>query len=245
MSKYAVVTGNERGIGKALTVDLARQGYDVLVNWFENEQDGADVVRECQQYGVKALLHYCDVREFDQVRKMKEFALENFGPDLQVFVNNAGMSIAGKLIEQDPADYMTVVNTDLIGAMHCAHEFGPVLKDNKAGWFIIIGSCSGIRSTLGNCAYGVAKAGIMGLTRGLAQELGPYGVTVNNIAPGYINTARSAAFCGPEMIAGIKKTQVLDLIGIEEYIVTAMNYLLANPFVSGQTLMVNGGSLMF
>ncbi|CDX03964.1 3-oxoacyl-[acyl-carrier-protein] reductase FabG [Desulfitobacterium hafniense] len=245
MSKYAIVTGNERGIGKALTVDLARQGYDVLVNWFESKEDGEQVVGECEEYGVKALLHYCDVRDFDQVRAMKEFALENFGKDLQIFVNNAGMSIAGKLIEQDPADYLTVMNTDLIGAMHCAHEFAPVLADNNKGRFIIIGSCSGIRSTLGNCAYGVAKAGIMGLTRGLAQELGPYGVTVNNIAPGYINTARSAAFCGPEMIAGIKRSQVLDRIGVEEYIVSAMNYLMDNPFVTGQTLMVNGGSLMF
>jgi NAD(P)-dependent dehydrogenase (short-subunit alcohol dehydrogenase family) len=130
---------------------------------------------------------------------------------------------------------MTVMNTDLIGAMHCAHEFGPIFRENQCGRFIIIGSCSGIRSTLGNCAYGVAKAGIMGLTRGLAQELGPYGVTVNNIAPGYINTARSA---------GIKKGQCLDMLGIEDHIVIAMNYLIANAFVTGQTLMVNGGSLL-
>ena len=244
MGKYAVVTGNERGIGAALTVDLARQGYDVVIDWFESEEDGKEVQRQCEEYGVKTLLMYCDVRDFEQVRKMKEAAVEAFGLELEVFINNAGMSIASTLVDQPPEDYQNIIATDLIGSMHCAHEFLPIMRDNKRGCFINIGSCSGLRSTKGNNAYGVAKAGMMGLTRGLALEMGEYGVRVNGILPGFIATKRSAEFCGPEMIAGILKGQCLDMVGKEEHIVTAMNYFIEAEFVTGQSMMVNGGSLL-
>lgn len=244
MNKYAVVTGNERGIGAALTIDLARQGYNVVIDWFESEEDGKSVQRQCEELGVETFLTYCDVRDFNQVRAMKEAAVGRFGTDLRVFINNAGMSIASRLIDQDPEDYECIIATDLLGSMHCAHEFLPIMRDNKAGCFINIGSCSGLRSTKGNNAYGVAKAGIMGLTRGLALEMGEYGVRVNGILPGFINTKRSAEFCGPEMIEGIVSGQCLNLVGVEKHIVTAMNYLIEAEFVTGQSMMVNGGSLL-
>ncbi|GHT78796.1 SDR family oxidoreductase [Actinomycetota bacterium] len=242
--KYAVVTGNERGIGRALTIDLASQGYNVIVAWFESEEDGKEVVAECVKLGVQAYLTYHDVRDMQSVIDLKNFAIEKLGTNLAVFINNAGMSIAGTLVDQDPADYNTVISTDLIGSMNCAHVFAPLMIENGEGRLINIGSCSGIRSTAGNNAYGIAKAGIMGLTRGLALELGKYAITVNNICPGYINTKRSAEFCGPEMIESIKKSTALNSIGIEQDIVEAMNFFLRSPRVTGQSVMVNGGSVM-
>ena len=242
---YAVVTGGGRGIGKALVIQLAKEGYNVLVDYYTSEEGAHEVVKTItSEYGVKAAAFKADVRDYSQVKAMRDFAISTFGDKLDVFVNNSGTASGKVFLDCTMEEYTNIINIDLLGMMHCCHVFAPLMAKHKSGNIVNITSSSGLRPSYKQCDYGTAKAGVIGLTRSLALELGEHGINVNAIAPGFINTEKSMQYVGPELMAQLKKMSPLGLTGTVEDIQQILSCVIKAPFLTGQTIAVNGGTFM-
>ena len=241
---YAVVTGGEMGIGRALVIFLAQKGYNVLVNYFLSEEGAKQVVEKIiSEYGVKAAAFKADVREYSEVKALRDFGVSTFGENLKVFVNNAGTGLGIAFLDETEEQYTYIIKLNLLAAMHCAHLFAPLMVKNKFGRYVFIASTSGLRPSQNFCDYGTSKAGIIGLTRGLALEFGKHGITVNNIAPGFINTEKSMAW-GKEFMESMKESTPLHMVGTTDDVAQALDYIINAPYVTGQTIVCNGGSFM-
>ncbi len=185
--KTALVTGASRGIGRAIAVELARQGADVAVVYAGNTEAAAETCRQCQALGVKAAPFLCDVGDYAQVETLIQEVSQRLGP-VAVLVNNAGINrdkLAARMSETDFAD---VLRTNLTGAFNLIrHTYASFLK-NRWGRIINITSVTGLCGNAGQANYAAAKAGLVGLTKSIAKELGGRGITCNAIAPGLIDT---------------------------------------------------------
>jgi 3-oxoacyl-[acyl-carrier protein] reductase len=244
--KYAIITANAKGIGRAMTLDLARQGYNVLINWFSDssQKDAQTLAAECSGLGVTAVDFQADVKRYEDVRAMREFAVGALGQNLELLICNAGIRLTGDLTGQRPEDYVNVIEVGLIGAMHCAHEFGALMKTNKFGRVIFMGSTVGMLPQAECCAYTTAKAGLIGLTRGLALDLAPFDITVNHIASGFVSTARTLGE-GEKLLGEVLSRQKIKRLGTFDDVINTMNYIIGNPFLTGATIAINGGEYMY
>jgi 3-oxoacyl-[acyl-carrier protein] reductase len=237
----ALVTGAGRGIGRAIALSLAAAGADVAVNDFANEAACAAVVVEIEQLGRKGLVVMADVSDEDKVNAMVERVEAELGP-LAVVVNNAGITRDNVVMLMDPADFDSVIATHLRGTFLVSKAAARKMFRRRAGCIINLASVVGRRGNAGQANYAAAKAGIIGLTKSLAKELGGRGVRVNAIAPGYIDTPMTQALPEETRKLIIDATP-LKSIGTTEDVAHAVVFL-ASPqarFVTGVTLPVDGG----
>lgn len=242
--KVALVTGASRGIGQATAIDLAEAGADVVVNFIGNEAVAQETVEKIEALGRKAIKIKADVGNAEEVQAMVDEAVAVFG-HIDILVNNAGITRDGLLIRMKDSDWDDVLNINLKGVYLVTKAVAKLMVKQRAGRIINMTSVSGVTGNVGQANYAAAKAGVIGFTKTCAKELAARGITVNAIAPGFIETAMTDVL--PEKIKeGIAGTIPFGRMGQPEEIANVVTFLASNfaSYITGQVLNVDGGMVM-
>jgi 3-oxoacyl-[acyl-carrier protein] reductase len=242
--RVAVVTGAARNIGRAIALDLGRAGASVVVNARSSAAEAAEVVREIEAAGGAASVHLADISQPDAAQGLIDAAVRTFGR-LDILVNNAAVRRESAFEDLDWQQWREVLSIILDGAYLCARAALPSLRLSDAGCIVNIGGMSAHRGSSGRAHVLAAKAGLIGLTRALAHDLGPAGITVNCVVPGLIATERGQAPGGtPAHHAG--PGTLLGRRGEPEEVASLIRYLCGPGarYVTGQTIHANGGAFM-
>ncbi len=240
----ALVTGASRGIGKAIALRLARDGFDVAVNFLKMEREAEEVVTSIENLGRSSQTYRTDVADFESVLRMVERIEENLG-DISVLINNAGFYQRGNFMDLSPEEWHRTIDVNLTGCFNCAKAVVPKMKKKGKGSIVSISSMLGFKGTSHGAHYSVSKAGIIALTKSLALELSPFGIRVNAVAPGAIETEIIAHDTPEQRQKRIDATPVRR-VGQPEDIASAVSFLVSEEasYITGETVHVNGGFLM-
>jgi len=239
--KVAIVTGSSRGIGKAIALELARQGAKVVVNYQSSASAAEEVVARIVEGGSQAIAVQADVSRTGEAERLAQAALEAFGT-VDILVANAGIARDTLLIRMSEDDWDAVLDTNLKGAFFCAKAVQRMMLRKRAGRIILIGSVVGLAGNVGQANYAAAKAGLIGLGRTLAKELGSRGITVNIVAPGFIQTAMTASL-SDEMVAQAIGRIPLGRLGQPEDVAAVVAFLASDAagYLTGQVIGIDGG----
>ena len=242
--KVALVTGASRGIGQATAVELAKAGADIIVNYIGSETVAQETVDKIESLGRKALKIKADVSNADEVQAMVEEAHAAFG-HIDILVNNAGITRDGLLIRMKDSDWDDVLNINLKGVYLVSKAVAKIMVKQRSGRIINMTSVSGVTGNVGQANYAAAKAGVIGFTKTCAKELAARGITVNAVAPGFIETAMTDVL--PEKIKeGIAATVPFGRMGQPEEIASVVTFLASDfaSYITVQVLNVDGGMVM-
>lgn len=242
--KTALVTGASRGIGKAIALELARQGVHVAVNFAGNAQKAEEVVTEIKTLGVQSIAIKADVANSVEVTAMVKETIETFG-SLDILINNAGITRDGLIMRMKEEDWDAVINTNLKGVFNCSKAVTRQMMKQRYGRIVNISSVVGVLGNAGQANYVAAKAGVIGLTKTLARELANRNITVNAVAPGFIETDMTDEL--PEEIKQELLKQIpLAKLGNPGDIAAVVRFLVSDDanYMTGQTLHVDGGMVM-
>lgn len=242
--KVALVTGGSRGIGKSIALSLAKNGANVVVNYSGNEEAAQKVVEEITAYGVKAICFKANVSSSDEVVALVKHTVDEFG-SIDILVNNAGITRDGLLLRMKDADWDAVIDTNLKGVFNCIKAAAKFMTRQRNGRIINISSVVGQIGNPGQMNYVAAKAGVLGLTKTAAKELASRNITVNAIAPGFIETDMTNEL--NEQIRNSMLSNIpLQSFGQPEDIANAVVFLAtdASRYITGQTINVDGGLVM-
>lgn len=242
--KVAIVTGSTRGIGKAIAMEFAKEGADVVVVGTKSRQAGEEVVHSINAMGRKAIFILTDVANAEQVRKLVDTATEHFGR-IDILVNNAGVMghTTGPRFWNTPEEHWhEIINSHLFGTVNCIRAVVGQMMERKKGKIINVTSAAGLVGGVGVSAYAAAKGGIIALTKVLAMELGPYKINVNAIAPQAQTDALTLMQQRPKFWAEIEKRYILGLPQPED-IAPAFTFLASEgaKYVTGQIWNVDSG----
>lgn len=241
---HALVTGGSRGIGRAVCLALAAQGVDVAINYSGNAAAAQETAQACEALGVKALPLQGNVADPDSAAQLVEAALKEFG-SLEILVNNAGITRDGLLLRMKEEDWTAVLDTNLKGAFHCIKAVARPMMKQRMGRIVNISSVVGLRGNPGQVNYAASKAGLIGMSKSVAKELASRGITVNCVAPGFIDTDMTAVL--PQAAREELLSQIpLGRLGAPEEVAAAVAFL-AGPqaaYITGQVLCVDGGMAM-
>jgi len=243
--KNALITGSSRGIGKAIALRLARDGATVIINYLPGMEDAArSTVAEIEAQGGKAISLMADVTNEEQVAAMFQQIATQCGT-LDILVNNAGITRDQLIIRMKTEDFQSVLRVNLEGTFLCSREAAKIMIRQRSGRIISISSVNGVAGSSGQANYAASKAGIIGLTKSLAKELGSRGITVNAVAPGYIQTDMTAVLPDKvkESILGMIPLQQL---GKPEDVANLVAFLASEDsrYITGQVIHVDGGMVM-
>ncbi len=239
--KNAVVTGASRGIGKAIALKLASAGANVAVVYAGNSEKAAETVAELEGSGVKARAYACDVSDFEGSKKLVAEVTDDFG-GIDILVNNAGIIRDSLVLSMKEEDFDAVINVNLKGSFNMIKNTYRQFMKKNSGRIINISSVVGINGNAGQANYASAKAGIIGLTKSVAKELAARNVTVNAIAPGYIETDMTNSM--PEKAKNAVMSSIpMKRIGQGEDIANAVVFLASDEasYITGEVLKVDGG----
>ena len=236
MEKVAIVTGGTRGIGRAICYELVKKGIKVIVNYRKSDELAQKIQEEL---GDMVRIYKADVSKRDEVKGLIDFTLNEFG-NIDILVNNAGIDQECQIQDITDEIWNNVINVNLYSAFCTIQEVLPTFLKNKSGCIINISSIYGISGGACSAAYSASKAGMDGLTKSLAKELGPSNIRVNSIAPGCINTDMNA-YLTEEDIVEIKNETPLKKIGEGIDIARCVNWLVDDEFTTGQVISPNGG----
>ena len=242
--KTAVVTGGSRGIGRAICIELAKQGANVVVNYSGSEDKAKQDVSEIEELGAKAIAIQANVARSDEVDSMMKQAIEVFGT-LDILVNNAGITRDNLLMRMKEQEWDDVVDTNLKGVFLCTKAVTRQMMKQRAGRIINISSIVGVAGNPGQANYVAAKAGVIGLTKTCAQELASRNILVNAIAPGFITTEMTDSL--PEELKEAMLKQIpLAKLGQPEDVAKAVVFFASDHanYITGQTLHIDGGLVM-
>lgn len=239
--RVAIVTGSARGIGRAIALELGRQGCSVVVNYRSAAEQAKEVVAAIVACGSGAIAVRADVTVAEDARQLVDAASDAHGR-LDILVNNAGITRDGLLLRMSEDDWDAVLDTNLKGAFHCIKAAQRTFLRQRSGRIVNIGSVVGLGGNAGQANYAAAKAGLVGLTRSLAKELGSRGITVNVVAPGFIDTDMTARLSADLLDAALGRIP-LGRIGTPEDVAAAVAFLAgdAAAYITGQVLCVDGG----
>jgi 3-oxoacyl-[acyl-carrier protein] reductase len=243
-TEVALVTGASMGIGKAIALQLAEDGFDVAVNFLNHKDEAETVSESIRNAGRNSRTYKADIADYEAVQRMVEKVHEELG-DISVLVNNAGIYQRKYIAELSLEDWQRTIDVNLTGCFNCSKAVIPKMKEMKRGRIINISSMLGFKGTDHGAHYATSKAGVIGLTKSLALELSPHGITVNAIAPGAIETS-IIAYDSPENRKKRIETTPVRRVGEPEEIAAAVSFLVSKEagYVTGETLHMNGGFLM-
>ncbi len=237
----ALITGGSRGIGRVIAEKLASDGYDIAICYSGNEAAAQETISTCKKYGVQAIYLKANVAIAEDVTNLFTEVKELMGP-IEVLVNNAGITRDGLLLRMSEEDYDVVVDTNLKGTFLCTKAAIKDMMKARKGKIINITSIVGVQGNPGQANYCASKAGIIGLTKSVAREYGGKGITVNAVAPGFIQTAMTDEL--PENVKEAYLKQIpLGRFGTPEDVANVVAFLASDraAYVTGQVLEVTGG----
>ena len=244
VTRSAIVTGGGKGIGRAVCLALAEQGVNVAVNYAGSQSAAEETAALCREKGVQAMAVQADVAQADQVEALFAKATEAFGR-LDILVNNAGITRDNLIVRISEEDFDAVLSTNLKGAFLCCKKAARLMMRQRTGRIVNISSVVGLRRHPGQANYCASKAGLIGLTKSLAKELSSRHVTVNAVAPGFIDTDMTRVL--PEAARDAILSQVpLGTFGHPEDVAAAVAFFASEQagYITGQVLCVDGGMAM-
>ncbi len=244
MSKTVIVTGASKGIGAATAIYFANKGYNVVINYNESYQSASLLSRSLNEQGCNTVAIKANIaNKLDAQRLIRE-TVDRFG-SVDVLVNNAGVSFIGTITDTDEYDSDRIFDINLKGVYNCCKAVTPYMVNQKSGKIINISSMWGQVGASCEVAYSASKAGVIGLTKALAKELAPSGITVNAIAPGLIETSMNNDISAEDLSAFVDEIPI-GRMGSPNEIAAAIYFLASNEadYITGQILGINGGYVM-
>ena len=242
--KVALVTGASRGIGRAIAIRLASEGAKVAINFAGNQKAAEEVKSEIEKNGGEAILVKANVADSAAVEEMFAKVVEAFGT-VDILVNNAGITRDGLLVRMKDEDFDAVFDTNLKGVFYCTKAAAKIMMKKRSGRIVNMSSVVGLMGNAGQTNYAAAKAGVLGFSKSAAKELAARGVTVNMVAPGFIDTDMTAVLSDK-----VKETMVQEIpmrkMGLPEDVAGAVLFLVSDcsSYITGQVVNVDGGMVM-
>ena len=242
--KCAVITGATRGIGKCIATKFAKEGANVVINYRNNEEEALKVKQELEDLGSQVLVVKADVSELEQAENLIKEAKKEFGR-VDILVNNAGITKDNLIIRMKEEDFDSVIKTNLKGAFNCLKAVTPIMLKQKYGKIVNMASVVGVVGNPGQVNYCASKAGLIGMTKSLAKEIGSRNITVNAIAPGFIDTDMT------KILSDDQKKKILSQIPLNKFgnvedIANVALFLGSenSNYITGQVIHVDGGMAM-
>lgn len=239
MNKVAIITGASRGIGREIAKMLAEEGINVVANYNKSENKAIELQKELKNQNINIDIFKADVSKRDEAKKLVEFTLKKY-KKIDILINNAGICEYKIFTDETDEDWNRVINTNLYSAFVMCQEVIPNMIHNKNGCIINISSIWGMVGASYEVLYSISKAGMDGLTKGLAKELGPSNIRVNSIALGAINTDMNKNLTEEEL-KELEEVTPLGRIGRTEDIAKCVKWLIEDDFTTGQIISPNGG----
>lgn len=242
--KVAIVTGGTRGIGRAIALKLADHGANIVINYRNSDKEAEELKAILEGKGVKVLTVKCDISNFEDSKNLMDKCKEVFGK-IDILVNNAGITKDTLIMRMKEEDFDNVIDVNLKGTFNCAKHASAIMLKQRFGKIINMTSVVGIAGNAGQVNYASSKAGVIGLTKSLAKELGSRGITVNAVAPGFINTDMTASL-SEKVKEEASKNIPLKRLGDPEDVANLVGFLASDAanYITGQVINVDGGMVM-
>lgn len=242
--KVALITGGSRGIGKAIAIKFAKEGYNLVINYVSEKTDVIALEKEFAELGATTIFVKTNVVNLEDCELMAKEAVDKFGK-IDVLINNAGITRDSLLMRMKEEDFEAVININLKGTFNVTKAVTPFMMKKRTGRIVNISSVVGVSGNAGQCNYAASKAGIIGFTKSIAKELASRNILVNAIAPGFIETDMTAVL-NDTIKESINSQIPLKRMGSAEEIANAVYFLAGeeNTYITGQVLNVDGGMLM-
>lgn len=244
MDKCALITGATRGIGKQIAITLAKQGYNIALNYRKENEELENTKKEIEKIGVQVLAVKGDVANFENCENFVKQVIERFG-QIDVLVNNAGITKDMLLMRMKKEDFEQVIDTNLVGTFNVTKNIVPYMMKARSGRIINISSVVGISGNAGQTNYSASKAGIIGFTKSLAKEIASRNILVNAVAPGFIETNMTDVL-KDDVKQEIAKNIPLKRMGTAQDVANVVKFLASDDssYITGQVINVDGGMLM-
>lgn len=244
MDKCALITGATRGIGKQIAIILAKQGYNIALNYRKENEELENTKKEIEEIGVQVIAVKGDVANFEDCENFVKQVIERFG-QIDVLVNNAGITKDMLLMRMKKEDFEQVIDTNLVGTFNVTKNVVPYMMKARSGRIINISSVVGISGNAGQTNYSASKAGIIGFTKSLAKEIASRNILVNAVAPGFIETNMTDVL-KDDVKQEIAKNIPLKRMGTTQDVANVVKFLASDDssYITGQVINVDGGMLM-
>ena len=244
MNKVAFITGGTRGIGKQIAITLANEGYDIAINYRQENKELEETRNEIKKNNVKCLAVKGNIAKFEDTKSMATKIIEEFGK-IDILVNNAGITKDMLLMRMKPEDFKNVIDVNLIGTFNVTKNVIPYMMKRREGKIINISSVVGISGNAGQTNYSSSKAGIIGFTKSLAKEVGSRNILVNAVAPGFIKT-QMTDILKEEVKDEISNKIPLKRMGTPKDVANVVKFLASedSSYITGQVINIDGGMLM-
>lgn len=244
MNKVAFITGATRGIGRQIAITLAKEGFDIAVNYRKENEDLIETKKMVEDQKVKCFTVQGDVSSFEDSERMVKDIIEEFN-HIDILVNNAGITKDMLLMRMKKEDFESVIGVNLVGTFNITKNVIPYMMKNRSGRIINVSSVVGISGNAGQTNYSASKAGIIGFTKSLAKEVGSRNILVNAVAPGFIKTQMTDVL-KEEVKEEISKTIPLKRMGTVEDVANVVKFLASkdSSYITGQVINIDGGMLM-
>lgn len=244
MNKVAFITGATRGIGRQIAITLAKEGFDIAINYRKENEDLIETKTMVEDQKVKCFTVQGDVSSFEDSERMVKDIIEEFN-HIDILVNNAGITKDMLLMRMKKEDFESVIGVNLVGTFNITKNVIPYMMKNRSGRIINVSSVVGISGNVGQTNYSASKAGIIGFTKSLAKEVGSRNILVNAVAPGFIETQMTDVL-KEEVKEEISKTIPLKRMGTVEDVANVVKFLASkdSSYITGQVINIDGGMLM-
>lgn len=239
MEKVAIITGASRGIGREIAKQLAKENIKVIANYNQSEKEAKELKEELEKENIGIDIVKADLTQREEAQRLVEYTLKKY-EKIDILINNAGISEYKMFTDETDEDWKRVMDTNLYSAFVMSQEVIPSMVHNKNGCIINISSIWGVTGASLEVLYSISKAGLNGMTKALAKELGPSNIKVNAIAPGIIQTSMNNKF-SKEELEEIREEIPLERIGKTEDIAKCVKWLIEDNYTTGQIISINGG----
>lgn len=244
MNKVAFITGATRGIGRQIAITLAKEGFDIAINYRKENEDLIETKKLVEAQNAKCFTVQGDVSSFEDSERMVKDIIEEFN-HIDILVNNAGITKDMLLMRMKKEDFESVIGVNLVGTFNITKNVIPYMMKNRSGRIINVSSVVGISGNAGQTNYSASKAGIIGFTKSLAKEVGSRNILVNAVAPGFIETQMTDVL-KEKVKEEISKTIPLKRMGTVEDVANVVKFLASkdSSYITGQVINIDGGMLM-